>query len=373
MAVSGLYRGRSVEADVGPRRIELRVDIDVPAAHLVTTNAVSADVFVVDPLSDADSDAYLESWIVESPAVRREASHVGIRGAVKFWERPAVKADMCARINLGDTAGSVAEVTLTFTDGATQCYRCTEYAGSHFRELELQVDVCRSVAPLRLPVYRCGSHAEPAGLVGRDLTIESAWAEAGIRVTTLASGTIEDPEGMVWSNAELLHAADQHFRRARDTTPSFSMWGLLAGRHHDKTAAGMMFGTVAPHRQGFTVFRNHEDFNSLALPDPQTQPAQSTFSKAELDARRLYLFTWMHEMGHAFNLKHSRLKALPKSLSWMNEPLKFDGAPSFFRQFRFAFDPVELAHLRHGNRREVIMGGNPFMSGSHLDLPPHVS
>jgi hypothetical protein len=81
----------------------------------------------------------------------------------------------------------------------------------------------------------------------------------------------------------------------------------------------------------------------------------------------------MHEMGHAFNLKHSRLKARPKSLSWMNEPLKFDGSPSFFRQFRFAFDPVELAHLRHGNRREVIMGGNPFMSGSHLDLPPHVS
>jgi hypothetical protein len=39
------------------------------------------------------------------------------------------------------------------------------------------------------------------------------------------------------------------------------------------------------------------------------------------------------------------------------------GAAAFWAAFPFQFDDLELAHLRHGFRNAVIMGGNPFGTG----------
>jgi hypothetical protein len=46
-----------------------------------------------------------------------------------------------------------------------------------------------------------------------------------------------------------------------------------------------------------------------------------------------------------------------------------NGAGTFWKRFAFRFDDDELIHLRHGNRAAVIMGGDPWSSGSHLDAP----
>src|SRR5262249_8894909 len=37
--------------------------------------------------------------------------------------------------------------------------------------------------------------------------------------------------------------------------------------------------------------------------------------------------------------------------------------------FGFRFDDDELIHIRHGDRASVIMGGDPWSSGSHLEAP----
>jgi hypothetical protein len=81
----------------------------------------------------------------------------------------------------------------------------------------------------------------------------------------------------------------------------------------------------------------------------------------------------VHEAGHAFNLLHSWDKGRDSSLSWMNYDWKYDqlhGADQFWAGFRFRFDDEELLHIRHGDRAGVIMGGDPWASGGHLEAPP---
>jgi hypothetical protein len=150
------------------------------------------------------------------------------------------------------------------------------------------------------------------------------------------------------------------------------MWGLMAGLFEDAGVGGVMFDAAsqfggagkAPERQGFAVFRNHPWFDSLVPGTPQNQ--------AQAQAMRHFLYTWVHEAGHAFNFLHSWNKRRPDSLSWMNYDWRYDsrnGADTFWNRFPFRFDDDELIHLRHGNRAAVIMGGDPWSSGGHLEAP----
>jgi hypothetical protein len=87
---------------------------------------------------------------------------------------------------------------------------------------------------------------------------------------------------------------------------------------------------------------------------------------------RHFLYTWVHEAGHAFNFLHSWSKGRPDALSWMNYDWRYDqrnGADSFWGGFGFRFDDEELIHMRHGDRPAVIMGGDPWSSGGHLESP----
>lgn len=83
-----------------------------------------------------------------------------------------------------------------------------------------------------------------------------------------------------------------------------------------------------------------------------------------------FLYTWVHEAGHAFNHLHSWDKARPQALSWMNYDWKYDaigGNGAFWKNFQFGFDLEELLHLRHGARNALIMGGDSWGSGGHLE------
>jgi len=79
---------------------------------------------------------------------------------------------------------------------------------------------------------------------------------------------------------------------------------------------------------------------------------------------RQFLYTWVHEAGHAFNFLHSWNKGRPNALSWMNYP---QNVANFWDNFRMRFDNEELIHLRHGDRASVIMGGDPWASGGHME------
>jgi hypothetical protein len=166
---------------------------------------------------------------------------------------------------------------------------------------------------------------------------------------------------------------ETHFSQISGTWPRWDLWGLLAGRFDNPGVGGIMFDAGAaaggagepPERQGFSVFRNHQWFNSL--------PAGAPANQAEAEALRKYLYTWVHEAGHAFNFLHSWDKNRPDSLSWMNYDWRYDarnGPDSFWGNFYLRFDDEELIHIRHGNRASVIMGGDPWGSGGHMEAPP---
>ena len=200
-----------------------------------------------------------------------------------------------------------------------------------------------------------------------------------MRVTIPPEHTVIDDTAAgftTWSPGELHDAMETAFSRIGSDWPEWNMWGIQAGKFDDPLTGGIMFDAAAgsggagrsPDRQGFAVFRDHSWFANLVEGPPANQD--------QARAMRQFLYTWVHEAGHAFNFLHSWNKSRPNSLSWMNYDWKYDqrnGTGQFWANFRFRFDDEELIHLRHGDRAAVIMGGDPWSSGGHLDSPARVT
>lgn len=385
--VSGRYEGEMTAPTGGRDLLDLRVDIEERYPNSPVMKRVSGDFFQVNRLNLPGSPprvwrVYRESWILPSPQLTWGQYSVEIVGVVTFWNGIHPPTKVRVRIPWS-SAGVIgpAEVSFSPQGGVPSSYSCAKRSDC-FRNLNLEVDVCRSVnpavgaAPL-LPTYDTGTHPNrPADLPRRVLTIEEVYREAGVCVTIRPENTIIDdsaPEFVSWSDAELHHAMEDHFSQNVGQWPKWELWGVLAGQYDDARVGGIMFDAAAtfggpgqaPERQGFAVFRNHSWFNDL--------PVGAPTNDAEAAALRKYLYTWVHEAGHAFNFLHSWDKNRPDSLSWMNYDWKYDnrnGNGRFWQNFRMRFDDEELLHIRHGNRPSVIMGGDPWASGGHLESPP---
>jgi hypothetical protein len=363
----------------GPRpgrsALDLRVDIDPRHANSPVMDRISGDFYTVfrqvwpnrPPFS---WQIYRESWIVDAPAVAWSRCEVVITGRVRFYtgSHPATTVRVRIPWRAFATVGP-AEVTFTESGGSTSSYSCPRRSDC-FRSVTMEADVAQSVnvAPL-LPSYDTHAHAtRPPGLPQRTLTFEEAYDEAGICVNVAPTHTViddSDPAFTTWSDSELHDALETHFSFF-GTTPTWHVWGAMVGTHDEATTAGIMFdyGTVyggpgrLPERQGFAIFRGHPVFNNLPPAAPTTP--------AEAEALRYFLYVWVHEAGHAFNFLHSWDKGRPDALSWMNYP---QYVTDYWSDFEFRFDDEELIHLRHGNRSEVIFGGDPWSTGGHLEVP----
>lgn len=380
--VSGRYEGGAVSTGPIPilrSLLDLRVDIDSAYANSPVMNRVSADLYRIQPSiwPQPPARVYQESWIIDSPSVSWGPCQVEITGTVRWWR--GIHPATTARIVIPWSWASMgpATVTLTGSGGTSWTYTCTKRS-PFFRELDVEVDVCLSVnAPPIAPSYDTHAHnTRPAVVPRRTLTIEEAYREAGVSVTIDPTRTVIDdsaPAFTSWSPAELHDAMEVHYSRYGQQWPAWRMWGLLAGRFDNAGVGGIMFDAAAgfggagraPERQGFAVFRSHQWFNNL--------PAGAPSNQAEAWALRHFLYTYVHEAGHAFNFLHSWDKNRPDSLSWMNYDWRYDqrnGANSYWSNFEFRFDDEELVHMRHGDRAAVIMGGDPWSSGGHLEAPP---
>jgi hypothetical protein len=142
--------------------------------------------------------------------------------------------------------------------------------------------------------------------------------------------------------------------------PQWAVW-LVVCQLHDlgPNLYGIMFDQVGHQRQGCAVF--HAGIGGTTA-----------------DRLRLQFYTYVHELGHCFNLLHSWQKSFatppvpnrPAALSYMNYPWHYPGGPAaFWSAFPFQFDDPELIHLRHAFRNNIIMGGNPFGTGAAVVDP----
>lgn len=378
--ISGRYSGTASPVVIfRSERLELRLDVDSRySADSPVMNKVSGDHFIrtLRPfLPSFGPEIYSHSWIVDNPVVTWARCAATITGDVRFFS--GSRSATTVRIVVSWQLGAATTATVTFSGGMTDVYAGLTFVSDSFRTLELEVDYCASadVTPLA-PSYGTHQHDNhPVDLSDRTLTIAAAYREAGVDLTFSSGSSVVDdsaPGFATWNVAELHDAMETAFSLYASTWPNWRLWGLQVGAFDSSSLGGIMFDAPAanggagdrPDRQGFAVARSHSWFTALVA-SPSTQ--------AQYEAMRKYLYVWVHEAGHAWNLLHSWDKGRPSALSWMNYDWKYDainGADTFWARFLMRFDDEELIHMRHGDRKTVIMGGDDWGTGGNLEAPP---
>ena len=345
--VSGRYRG-VLEAC----QLELRVDVD----RTRPMKRVSGDFYQV----SGKTTNYVGSFIVNSPSISATVEEVTVKGLGSFTfpaEAPVVQVKIQQRTIQQPQAPAM--VQFFSTDGSPGVSYACAFESIYFRTVRIETDQVSDVSTPVFSSYNTGSLS--SGGAARNLSVVSAYAEAGIEmIPTSGSNMIKIAEAdsdAKWSDAELHASMKDHFTLWEDIEQQ-AVWLLVAQQHKlGNSLLGVMFDQQGKHRQGCAVF--HAGIGGT--------------SAARL---REQLYTYVHELGHCFNLLHSWEKGFatpprpnrPLSLSWMNYPWYYPsgGGPTFWKKFSFQFDNEEIIHLRHAYRHNIVMGGSKFTAGSAL-------
>lgn len=264
------------------------------------------------------------------------------------------------------------------------------FLSKEFREVSVEYDVQEGVTSHL--TYQTHAHEHhPHDIANEELSIDEVFRRAGYRVTRTGQDsevpTVNGDDG-AWSDQELHDAMNRHFSHRAGLSdeernlPKWALWVFFASAHEEGIGTGgKMFDQVDhAQRQGTAIFVDslQSDFDPTSDPSPEAW------------ARRMIFWAAIHEMGHAFNLKHSWEKtgahwrrglsgSAPESgfhiLSFMNYPHLFiNGAKlrsnvvEFFKQFKFQFSADELLFLRHAPEKFVQMGNESFQINHGLEL-----
>jgi len=353
--VYGRYRGVR-----GSFQLEVRVDVD-GARPL---KRFSADFFQV----SGGTTTYYGSFQVNAPTITKTATELKLEGIGSFtWATTAKLVRVTIPRVQSESPlqpATVKFITPPSTLAAT--YLCP-FASRNYRTISLEQDSVAGAVPF--VSYNTGSLAQPSSSPARTLTLSSAYGEAGIQllaggapnvVPVSAAGLQATP---TWSDSELHAAMVNHFSKFANAS-RWQVWLLIATTHEGGYRGIMFDDSDAFQRQGAAVF-----YDAIKGNDAASQRAQ--------------LRTYVHEIGHAFNLLHSWQKNLADppqplgpngglgDLSWMNYAWKYQPPPpsaggeaAYWANFAFQFTDRELAHLRHGLYKNVIMGANAFGKGA---------
>jgi hypothetical protein len=360
-SISGRYRGRT-----GSWEIELRLDID----GIHPTMKASGDFYSI----QGGTVSYFGSFIVDSVRVSDDSTNVIV---VEGQARVTWSANLHrVRITVPreeQRAPATVEFP-SFTGSPEAIYLC-RFESEYFRTIQLEQDYEQTVSLFES--YNTGSL--PSGGPARSLSVPGAFAEAGIEIQlSLAVNEIPSSEAIGggdprWDDAELHASMVRHFSLWRDE-PQWKVWLIGATKHirssGNRRLLGIMFDAASPigslpadvsgkQRQGCAIFHKEVGGNTPAKLRDQ-------------------LHTYVHELGHCFNMLHSFDKEpaspnRPDALSYMNYPQRYRegidlsaNASAFWAAFPFQFDEQEIVHLRHAFRNDIIMGGNNFLEGSAL-------
>lgn len=356
--ISGRYVGQHDDWE-----LELRIDCDGPTP----LGAVSGDLFKL----GGERENWEGSFILQldEHADVATTGEAVLRGMARSTFPGIGQLEVTIRVPrvVAPLQPADAQVRFTHLLGFWDVrFSCT-FKSVSFRRVELEIDYVTNVKPFRS--YFTGAAKLRAGK-DRTLDVPAAFKEAGVEVVLAEASDAVDAKkeaghGEVWSNAELHAAMENHFShfKEHEGRQAWRVW-LLAATIHENNLRGVMFDAVGPPntpRQGCAVF--HGELGSL-VPGMRDQ-----------------LFTYVHELGHCFNLCHcfepddktpQHLRRAD-ALTWMNYPWQYSAGPgkvgenAFWRAFPFAFDANDLLHLRHGFFREVVMGGDPFRGQPEID------
>lgn len=362
--------------------VELRVDLHGPRGRAV----VSGDLFggAGDPAGEVES-RYVQSFRATDALVHDEGTVYAIEGAgtaargTAADRTPIDGEPIEVRVRV-DRYGTWCEADLSFGRGRSSLvFRLTAHRPT-FRELRYEVLQIPEQSLLPRLAIDSGYPFQNPTIVKRTLTLESAWAEAGVGVVPIAGGPTLIPRtsipkqdlGHHWTIGELHEVMRRHSRLWKPR----AQWTccLFLVQHIERDKLGTMFDRdhEGPMRLGCVVAQKKIEAGS--------QPEHVGPVKM-----RAYL----HEMGHGLNLDHSDRKRGPGnqlasrwgSASYMTEAERFDpsgaGLPpcpdendcgggdeaAYWRRFGFSFDELELAHLRHAYLPDIMPGWHPWIQG----------
>jgi hypothetical protein len=344
---SGLYRGTH-----GDFTLELRVDIDGSRPM----NRLSGDLF----RTIGATTNYFGSFVVGSPTITRTANSITIKGLGDYtWstEAPLVEVKI--------TRSAPARIRFFKSSGLPGSIYICPFVSSFFRSVQWEQDSVVDTVPF--VSYNTGSLPQPPNSPPRELTVSKAYAEAGIELQTAGLTNIVDTSAsgtdVRWSDSELHAAMVSNFSLWADV-PQWKVYLLVATSYVRDDVRGIMYDQQGLQRQGCAAF-----YDAIQGTDAASQRAQ--------------LRTYVHELGHCFNLLHSWQKNLGDppaplgpngglgDLSWMNYVQNYQPPPpapggeaAYWANFPFQFTDNEITHLRHAFYRNITIGGNAFGVGA---------
>ena len=345
--ISGRYRSD------GEVNLELRVDID----GIRPSQRMSGDFFK----KSGGTETYTGSFMVNAPIITLSDGEVVIEGE-GIYTFASGSPILRVTIPRPTTASALRATAQFLTSGGVPGakYVC-EYESPRFRTVEFEQDAVEDIRPFK----RYDTSKLPSPGPDRVLDLGRAFVEAGIELkrssdTNLLPISLAGADRL-WSDAELHAAMVDHFSNW-SAEPNWRVWVLAATRHEEQKYRGLMFDRANGARhQGCAIFHD----------------VIAESGRDGNEVLRGTLRTYVHEIGHCFNLYHPHEKSFmtPPSanrldaLSWMQYPHNYLNPPdcgeqAYWAAFPFQFDDEEIVHLRHGFRNHVIPGGGEFGLGS---------
>lgn len=375
-AVSGTYR--NAEPAGSGRIIELRVDVDGHRPQ----NRLSGDVFLHFSFLGIEITFYLESFVVENPVVGGTAQEMTINGSVSIYGQPgrvneAIEVHIPRVLIFSDPPPAC--VNWLVGGVTTAIYACPKIS-ERFRTATLEIDRFQgTVFPSELGPAISPS---PSGLPAT-VSVRSVFNESGIDLDVVLDDVLNDPDspdpGSNWSEVELHDLMETRFDSFANVL-QWRLYGVVVPRFGDPDYSSGYYGVMfdwGGYQPGDTFLRQGCAVAEEAIRGREVGTLYDTSAKKE----RLFLQTFIHEVGHSWNLPHSwQRTAAPNSAStsFMNYPWGYTGGAgtetAFWSGFRWTFDDVELAWMRHADRADMIFGGRDWI-GNNLSrsLDPAVN
>ena len=317
---------------------------------------------------------YQRSFIVETVDITTSNEVTTLSGAIRYYDDPAVNDETIVvevpRVRFFQPAPECS--AKIYKAGILKSAYCLPKISEYFRSVHLEIDRYEGTSfPEDVDM---GLDPSPDDLPAGTIDTARVFRNAGIDLTVQEDDVLNDPDspdvGNNWSEAELHQLMEDNFDRFGNYL-QWNVYGVIVPRFGDPNYNAGYYGTMfdwGGWQAGDTFLRQ-----GFAIAEDATR-ARSSGSLYNNDAKRdrLVLQTFCHELGHAFNLPHAWQRSVddnPASNSFMNYPWRYtDGGESgFWEDFRWEFDDSELVWMRHGNRRDVIFGGNDWI-GNNLSI-----
>ena len=364
--VSGTYR--SPDPCGYGKILELRVDVD----GYRTQKRLSGD-FYTKFYFCGWIKFYTGSFVVENVDVDKGDEEITLSGPIIYYNDPGKVNDT---IHVSIPRASIfkpappACVNIFTSGSVNQSYLCPK-TSEYLRTVTLEID--RFQGTTFPPEIDPDINPSPNNLPST-VSVESVFKRSGIDMTVIEDDVLNDADsndtGSNWDEGELHDLMEDRFDQYTNKL-QWVTYGVVVPRFGDPNYNSGYYGTMfdwGPWQSGDTYHRQGAAIAYDAIQGRSSGTLYNTAAKKE----RLLLQTFIHEIGHSFNLPHSWQRSNNPDMgseSFMNYPWNYTngGESGFWSDFRWEFDDEELIWMRHADRNDVIFGGRDWI-GNNLSI-----